>query len=579
MAPRNQKRTSEHTTPLMTNASIRLRPWQRAAVGKFAASEALDFLAVATPGAGKTTFALTCARMVVAERGCRVVIVAPTAHLKLQWAVAAARFGLHLDHEWGPGDGRLPADMHGVVTSYQQVATANTAKVLRNVAAGAFVIFDEVHHAGDERAWGTSIRTAFDGALRRLSISGTPFRSDTLAIPFMRYVNDEAVSDYDYGYADALRDGAVVRPVYFPHVDGLMEWTAPDGSLVAASFQDGLVSQQASQRLRTALSLEGDWLPSALRAAHDRLMQVREHQPSAAGLVIAIDQDHAKGIARLLRDRIGTTAEVVTSDDPTSSARISAFTNASTPWIVAVRMVSEGVDIPRLRVGVFATTTATELFFRQAVGRLVRWQSPSALTGTPTSQKAFFFIPDDPRLRHHAFQIADQRRHCLRPPPTDDDVDGLALTPEDAAPLDKHGEPEQLSLFSVISAVATDITVHASTRFVPGIDDEPDPVDPHLEDDPSLLVDLAPLPILSAAGDAIAYSSNGTTLQQRKHELRDRNASLARLLVDRTGLSHAKVNAEMNRLGSIASVTEATLEQLQRRLDKARAWYDKTGMR
>jgi hypothetical protein len=278
-----------------------------------------------------------------------------------------------------------------------------------------------------------------------------------------------------------------------------------------------------------------------------------------------------------MRNRLGTDADVVTSDDPDASSRISAFTHSSRPWIIAVRMVSEGVDIPRLRVGVFATTTSTELFFRQAVGRLVRWQAPAS--GAPASQKAFFFIPDDPRLRHHAFQIADQRRHCLRKPSDDEEVvDGIPLSPEDVAPLDELGDPEQLSLFTVISATATEINVHASTSFIRGIDDEPDPVDPHLEDDPSLVLELAPLPILSAAGDAIAHGAGGTTLKQRKIELRDANADLARLLVSRTGWGHAKVNAEMNRLASVPSVGEATLEQLQRRLDKARGWYDKAGL-
>ena len=199
--------------------SIRLRPWQRAAFEKFTASDQADFLAVATPGAGKTTFALTCARAVIAELRCRVVVVAPTAHLKVQWAAAAERFGLQLDTDWSSSNGRLPGDIHGIVTTYQQVATS--ADALRAVAADGFVIFDEMHHAGDDKAWGTAVVTAFAGARRRLSISGTPFRSDTAAIPFVNYHLDEATADYEYGYGDALSDGGVVRPVYFPRIDGL----------------------------------------------------------------------------------------------------------------------------------------------------------------------------------------------------------------------------------------------------------------------------------------------------------------------------------------------------------------------
>ncbi len=203
----------------------------------------------------------------------------------------------------------------------------------------------------------------------------------------------EARSDYEYGYGEALSDGGVVRPVYFPRIDGHMEWVGPDGSEYSCSFDDALDAARSGQRLRTALSLTGEWLPAVLDQAHEQLTAIRASQPHAGGLIIAIDHEHAKGIVDLMRRRHGVTPTLVLSDDPTASARIEHFAEGSMPWIVAVRMVSEGVDIPRLRVGVFATNTATELFFRQAAGRLVRW------TRGMRHQKAFFFIPDDPRLR------------------------------------------------------------------------------------------------------------------------------------------------------------------------------------
>ena len=254
---------SSTSSPAVQSA-IQLRPWQRAAFDRFAAHDGPDFLAVATPGAGKTTFALTCARWALGQERRRLVVVAPTSHLKLQWAQAAHRLGLELDPDWTPSGG-LARDVHGLVTTYQHIATAGTAKVLRGLATDAFVILDEIHHAGDERAWGDSVRLAFDTAHRRLCLSGTPFRSDTASIPFVQYQGtaegDAAAADYTYGYADALRDGGVVRPVYFPRFDGVMEWSAPDGSLLSASFADELTRDLMAQRLRTALSLDGDWLP------------------------------------------------------------------------------------------------------------------------------------------------------------------------------------------------------------------------------------------------------------------------------------------------------------------------------
>lgn len=539
--------------------SIRLRPWQKAALDRFLASDRPDFLAVATPGAGKTTFALTAARHRLAERPGRLVVVAPTAHLKHQWAQAAGRFALHLDPSWSAADGALAGDMHGIVTTYQQVATS--AAALRALSPGAFVIFDELHHAADDRAWGDSIRSAFEPADRRLALSGTPFRSDTRAIPFVEYHLDEARPDYEYGYGDALADRRVVRPVYFPRTGGQMEWSAPDGTEHSATFDDALDAARSSQRLRTALSLDGEWLPTVLRDAHARLTDVRMVQPDAGGLVIAIDQDHARGIAELLRTRFGTRATVVTSDDPRASSHIAMYAAGKEPWLVAVRMVSEGVDIPRLRVGVYATTTSTELFFRQAVGRLVRWTR-----GVP-QQKAWLFIPDDPRLRRLASGIAEQRRHSLQKREKEEGLAGLDEAALDEAPPDE----EQMSLFAVISAVATDSEGHD------GPDDDAD-FDDDADEGPGFELELAPPPPLVGGVGPVALGEDGLPLTRKedKKRLRDLNAQLARDLVRTTGMSHAQVNKELNRLSGITRVTEATVPQLRTRLEKGHRWLTRT---
>jgi superfamily II DNA or RNA helicase len=264
--------------------------------------------------------------------------------------------------------------------------------------------------------------------------------------------------------------------------------------------------------------------------------------------VIATDQEHARGIATIIRDRLRAPVRVVTSDDPNASAGIAAFAAGSEPWLVAVRMVSEGVDIPRLRVGVFATTTTTELFFRQAVGRLVRW-----VRGVPR-QRAWLFIPDDPRLRRHAAAVQEQRRHSLRRAERDErERDGEPVADDDV----------QMSLFAVISAVAT-----ASTdAFV----DEDWEVDEGGEEEIELT--LAPPPPLAGGGTTGVLAR---TRVEEKRELRDANAAVARELVRRTRLTHAQVNAELNRRSGVRKVSEATLEQLERRLAAADRWLART---
>jgi superfamily II DNA or RNA helicase len=548
---------------------VRLRPWQRAALDAWDEG-GRDFLAVATPGAGKTTFALTAARRALVSRTIRrVVIVVPTQHLKHQWAHAAERLDIHLDPSWSVGYGSLPSDVHGVVVTYQQVAMDPLA--FRPMVRQALVILDEVHHAGDSRSWGDGVRQAFEGAWRRLCLSGTPFRSDQVTIPFIRYDGDLAQPDYEYGYGDALGDKRVVRPVYFPRIDGRMEWTAPDGVSHEATFEDRLTRDLASQRLRTALDVTGEWLPTVLTQAHAQLMHLRARDPVAGGLVIAIDQEHAKGIAAVMQEKLGTTPTIATSDDPQASDKIASYGESMTPWIVAVRMVSEGVDIPRLRVGVYATNTITELFFRQAVGRLVRWSARQL-----ASQAAYMFIPDDIRLRKFGSQIAEQRRHSLRKETRDDDPYDRD---EGAEPRERKTETErdlseQLSLFAPISAVPLDergqpIEGERLWKAENDVDVE-DPI-------PDLVEDwAAPIPALAAPvpmpeADPGPVATPKTSALARRRQLREANSDVVRDLVHVTGKTHAEINGLLNRKVGIKQIAQASVRQLEQRLTAAQA--------
>jgi superfamily II DNA or RNA helicase len=555
---------------------VRLRAWQREALDRFEASGRDDFLAVATPGAGKTTFALTAVkRALLAARARRFVVVVPTQHLKQQWAHAAEPFGLHLDPDWTPAYGGLPSDVHGVVVTYQQVAA--NPRALQGLVLGAFAVLDEIHHAGESRAWGDAVRLAFGPAACRLSLSGTPFRSDQSTIPFVRYAGDLAESDFEYGYGRALEDGGVVRPVYFPRINGHMEWTAPGGLDYAATFDDPLTRELANQRLRTALDAEGEWLPAVLEQAHAQLTHLRMRDPRAGGLVIAMDQEHARGIASILRERLRVAPMVATSDDPGASRNIQQFATGSAPWIVAVRMISEGVDIPRLRVGVYATNTVTDLFFRQAVGRLVRWVSHLG------RQAAYMFIPDDQRLRAFGATIAEQRRHSLRRVEHDD-----GPTRDGAEPPRQKAEPEaaedgQLSLFTAISAVPLDAEGRRLGE-APRLFDEdagggdgeriPDLVGSEDADGSdggnegmSAQVPLAPVPL--PAPEQRVEPATPSPLARRR-ALREQNSEAVADLARVSGKSHADLNGDLNRRAGIRRISEASIKQLQQRLELAR---------
>ncbi|MBJ7401583.1 DEAD/DEAH box helicase, partial [Mycolicibacterium sp.] len=352
-----------------------LRGWQRRALVRYLTVRPRDFLLVATPGAGKTAFALRIAGELLADGTVeRITVVVPTEHLKTQWAAAGAAAGIALDPRFSNSNATTSDDYHGVVVTYAQVASHPMRHRVRTENRRTLVIFDEIHHGGDAKSWGEGIREAFSDATRRLGLTGTPFRSDDSAIPFISYEADAAGfrhsrADHSYGYSDALTDG-VVRPVIFLAYSGEARWRNNAGEEFAARLGEPLSAEQTARAWRTALDPNGEWMPAVISAADTRLTQLREGgMPDAGGMVIASDQSAARAYAQLLRTLTGEAPTLVLSDDPGSSDRIGEFEAGTSRWLVAVRMVSEGVDVPRLAVGVYATSASTPLFFAQAIGR------------------------------------------------------------------------------------------------------------------------------------------------------------------------------------------------------------------
>ncbi|MCW2685481.1 MAG: type restriction enzyme res subunit [Mycobacterium sp.] len=419
-----------------------LRGWQRRALVRYLTTKPRDFLAVATPGSGKTAFALRVAAELLAEGVVqKITVVVPTEHLKVQWALAAAAVGIALDPRFSNSAAMTSAEYHGVVVTYAQVASHPTRHRVRTENHKTLVIFDEIHHGGDAKSWGEAIREAFDDATRRLALTGTPFRSDDAAIPFVTYAPDadglmRSEADHTYGYSEALADG-VVRPVVFLAYSGEARWRDSAGEEHAARLGEPLSAEQTSRAWRTVLDPNGEWIPAVLQAADTRLRQLRANGVhDAGGMVIASDQAAARTYASVLEALTGEAPAVVLSDDPGSSDRISAFARGTSPWIVAVRMVSEGVDVPRLAVGVYATSASTPLFFAQAIGRFVRSRQPG--------ETASIFLPSVPTLLQLASELEAQRNHVLGKPhreslgdeelierrrsePTDEDTGFVAL--------------------------------------------------------------------------------------------------------------------------------------------------------
>ncbi|KAA0086851.1 DEAD/DEAH box helicase [Mycolicibacterium sp. P9-64] len=551
-----------------------LRGWQRRAMVKYLAAKPRDFLAVATPGAGKTTFALRVAGELLADGTVeRITIVVPTEHLKVQWARAAAGIGISLDPKFSNSSAQNSDEYHGVVVTYAQVASHPGRHRVRTENRKTLVVFDEIHHGGDAKSWGDAIREAFDDATRRLSLTGTPFRSDDSAIPFVTYERgpdglERSQADHTYGYADALADG-VVRPVVFLAYSGEARWRDSAGEEHAARLGEPLNAEQTARAWRTTLDPTGDWMPAVIAAADTRLTQKRQHVPDAGGMIIASDQTAARAYAGLLTSITGEAPTIVLSDDPGSSDRITEFSKGTSRWLVAVRMVSEGVDVPRLAVGVYATSASTPLFFAQAIGRFVRSRRPG--------ETASIFLPSVPTLLQLASEMEAQRNHVLGKPHRESQGEWDEEAAEDAAKK-KSERDEMDNGFEMLGADAElDQVIFDGSSFgtatPAGSDEEADYLGIPGLLDAAQMRDLLrrrqeeQLDRRTAAGGTVPVVS--TTHGQLRDLRRELNA-LVTLAHHRTGKPHGWIHNELRRLCGGPVLAAANSEQITARIEAVR---------
>ena len=514
-----------------------LRAWQVAALELYETSQPRDFLCVATPGAGKTTFALRVAHQLLHTRTVkRIVVVTPTEHLKTQWADAAARVGIHLD----PGTGGVrrgrSRQFDGSVVTYAGVSIRAYAYEALCNQVSTLVIFDEIHHAGDARSWGDGVLQGFSEATRRLA---------------------------DH----------VVRPVIFMNYGGQMRWRMRSGEVLDADLGTMLTKDLTAHAWRTALSPTGEWIPAVLRAADQRLTQVRRSIPDAGGLVIATNQTVARAYAKILTQITGKRPTVILSDDAKAGGKIEEFAESGDRWMVAVRMVSEGVDVPRLAVGVYATSTSTPLFFAQAVGRFVRSRR--------RGEVATVFLPTVPILLAHAATLERQRDHVLGPPRSEEtDIWAETEALIKAANRSESASDDLLGEFEALDSQATfDHVLFESQAF--GMHAEPTSQDE---------LDYLGLPGLLEPDQVSTLLADRQRRQLKRRERKDPKSkpevplhralanqrkelnSLVAQLARLEQRPHSHVHADLRRECGGPPLAQATTEQVTERIAKARSW-------
>jgi superfamily II DNA or RNA helicase len=355
-----------------------------------------------------------------------VVVLTPSEEVKFNWAKNLEILGgmptifdlsgrTVRDH---PRLG-LPTDARAIALTYQLLSQPSIADALAKLCRQrqVLVILDEIHHGTEGLAWGDSSNTAFLDARFVLALSGTMYRTDKGAITFVPYTDYEGTADFSYGYDEALRDNHV-RALWFRWVGAEIAYedSSSPGGVKLLSFTDDLSTSDRSDLLAACQSAHSPYLLDLIAEAQEQLDLVRKHHPDAGGLVTVSSIETARWVHEELRNR-GHSSVLTTSKDSSHHKAIDVFREGSQEWLVSVAQVSEGVDIPRLRVGVYATNIRTELAYRQWVARMIR-VIPEVTD--PLQHHAYIFGPWDPELVLYAEEIAIQRISVLGngPPPS-----------------------------------------------------------------------------------------------------------------------------------------------------------------
>jgi superfamily II DNA or RNA helicase len=379
-------------------------------------------------------------------------------------------------------------------------------------------------------------------------------------------------SDYTYGYAQALRDG-VVRPVLFLAYGGSMRWRTKVGDEVSGRLGESMTKDATAQAWRTALDVGGDWIPSVLAAADKRLTQVRRGVPDAGGLVISSNQTQARAYAKILRGISGERPIVVLSDYAGSSGKIEEFAEGNQRWMVAVRMVSEGVDVPRLCVGVYATSTSTPLYFAQAVGRFVRARR--------RGETASIFLPSVPCILEHAARLEEERDHALdRVGKPGDEVSIWSAEDDLLAAANRTGsrpDLQELSFEALESEAEFDHVLFDAQQF--GLNAEVGSAD---EQEFLGLPGLLELDQVATLLRARQSAQKGSGRKKADPALATHRAmaatrkelnSLVSAYARKTGAAHAVVHADLRKRCGGPALDQANAAQVAQRIETIRGWF------
>lgn len=404
---------------------MKLRDWQDGCINK-ALKQYVNgnshFLALATPGAGKTLMASELADRLLKKNMIDLVICfSPSSIVSQDFSQSLQ---LRINERF---DGLLGAKGHSLTYQSLQYLDANFWQLFERYRV--FVIFDEIHHCAgsnidNANAWGEQIILNIqDKAKYTLALTGTPWRSDAAPIVLSSYMHssNKISCDYVYGLSEAICDDVCRIPQIIAVDNNNISVFEDDETKTFTSFKC-LLSQSVIPY--SEIIENKKVIKYVIASAQKKLNTIRATNADAAGLIVASSVEHARQILALMKSCFNEDAAVVTYRENEPTSIIQQFRHAQTKWIISVGMISEGTNIPRLQVCCHLTNIKTEMHFRQILGRILR------LTASK-NQEAVMYMPAEPKLLEYAYRVkqdvpfeADVVKFEKMKACVEDDVDG-----------------------------------------------------------------------------------------------------------------------------------------------------------
>lgn len=434
---------------------MKLRAWQQEALEVYNKESRKVFFLQACPGAGKTKFTLTALQNEMEKRGKKktfIIVVTPSDNLKNSWMREAHDFGIELTTR--ASDGPFPGgpNYQGTVITYHALGSyLYLVKQWQRQAGYKFILVcDEIHHASISNSWGSDSLEYGELCDKIIFLSGTPNRTDRHKIPLANYENDLLVVDYKYGYTEALVQNTCRKAeIRFAAFETATE--VPSTGEVFEYDSKSVEEDEESVVLRVALNTRLVLASEMINIAWDEVKKMRKSgDANAACLVRCLTNTRAgsedgyiKQVEQLIRKITGCTnddIEVVHSGMEDSTDRIKKFKTSKKMWLISVRQVSEGVDIPRLRVLLHLDNTKAELTLRQELGRITRWEADH-----DSSQHAIMVMPSIPSYVQFAKRIEDE-------------VSEAAKAFEDSEPADQSDSGEKKEALNTLYSNLTGVS-------------------------------------------------------------------------------------------------------------------------